>query len=127
MRQIPEPGAIMQQIKLVDLAAQNTEICTEVERELNEIHRDTAYIGGPQVAAFEEEFAEYLGVRRVVGVGSGTDALRLALLALGVGPGDEVITVPMTFISAAPPIPHPRAPPCFVECAPIPRHMTPIA
>src|SRR5260370_26151615 len=109
MMQIPEPGAIMQRIKLVDLAAQNTEICTEVGRELDEIHRDTAYVGGPQVAAFEEEFADYLGLRRVLGVGSGTDALPLALLALGVGPRDEVITVPMTFLAPAPAIAHPGA------------------
>jgi dTDP-4-amino-4,6-dideoxygalactose transaminase len=127
MMQIPEPGAMMRPIKLVDLAAQNTEIWTEVERELDEIHRDTAYIGGPQVAAFEEEFAEYLGVRCVAGVGSGTDALRLALLALGVGPGDEVITVPMTFIATAAAIAHTGARPVFVDVDPMTCNMSPTA
>ena len=81
-------------IKFVDLAAQNREIMSASEREFEEIHERTSYVGGPQVAAFETEFAAFLGVRHVVGVRSGTDALRLALLALGIGPGDEVITAP---------------------------------
>src|SRR5216684_8640737 len=89
----------MQQIKFVDLAAQNAEIHDEVERNFARIHAETAYIGGPAVKQFEEEFAAFLGVRHVIGVNSGTDALRLALLALRIGPGDEVITTPMTFIA----------------------------
>ncbi len=61
---------------------------------------DTAgFIGGPQVAAFEEEFGAYCEADHCVGVGSGTDALRFALMALGIGPGDTVITVPNTFIA----------------------------
>jgi dTDP-4-amino-4,6-dideoxygalactose transaminase len=88
-------------IKFVDLAAQNSEIRERVERELDAMHRDTAYIGGAQVEAFEQEFANFLGVRHVIGVGSGTDALRLALLAAGIGCGDQVITTPMTFIATA--------------------------
>lgn len=88
-------------IKFVDLAAQNDEIRARVDAEHQRIHDHTAYIGGPQVAQFEHTFADYLGVKHVVGVGSGTDALRLALLAAGVGPGDEVVTTPMTFIATA--------------------------
>jgi dTDP-4-amino-4,6-dideoxygalactose transaminase len=87
-------------IKFVDLAAQNQEVAEQVERMFTEIHLDTAYVGGFHIAAFEREFARFLGVRNVVGVGSGTDALRLALLASGIGPGDEVITTPMTFIAS---------------------------
>src|SRR5690349_15331275 len=78
-------------IKFVDLAAQNAEIQGDVERAMVQVHNNTAYIGGPNVTAFEEEFAAFVGVKRVVGVGSGTDALRLTLLALGIGAGDEVI------------------------------------
>lgn len=102
-------------VRFVDLRAQNREIETRVQRELAAIHENTAYIGGPAVAAFEAEFARYLGVRRVVGVSSGTDALRLALLALGVGPGDEVITAPMTFIATAEAIVQTGARPVFVD------------
>jgi dTDP-4-amino-4,6-dideoxygalactose transaminase len=105
-------------IKFNDLAAQNRDIHDDVERAFEQIHRNTAYVGGAQVEAFERDFAEYLGVRRLVGVSSGTDALRLALLALGIGPGDEVITVPMTFIATAEAIVQTGARPVFVDVDP---------
>jgi dTDP-4-amino-4,6-dideoxygalactose transaminase len=105
-------------IKFLDLNAQNEEIRQDVECGMAEMHRNTAYIGGPAVAAFEKNFADYLGVRRVIGVGSGTDALRLSLLALGIGPGDEVITVPMTFIATAEAIYQTGACPVFVDVDP---------
>ena len=70
-------------IKFLDLAAQNREIMSQVERGFEEIHEKTSYVGGPQVAAFENEFASFLGARHLVSVSSGTDALRLALLAIG--------------------------------------------
>jgi len=76
-------------IKFIDLAAQNQEITERIEHELGEIHSRTAYVGGEQVAEFEKEFARFLGAERVVGLANGTDALRLALLAIGVGAGDE--------------------------------------
>jgi dTDP-4-amino-4,6-dideoxygalactose transaminase len=97
------------------VAAQNREVRERVDREFEDIHARTEYIGGNQVLAFEREFASYLGVRKVVGVNSGTDALRLALLALGVGPGDEVITVPLTFIATAEAIVQVGARPVFVD------------
>jgi dTDP-4-amino-4,6-dideoxygalactose transaminase len=108
----------MQQIKFVDLAAQNAEIRDDVERSFAQIHSQTAYIGGPAVKQFEDEFAAYLGVRHVVGVNSGTDALRLVLLALGIGPGDEVITTPMTFIATVEAIVQAGARPVFVDVEP---------
>ena len=108
----------MQQVKFVDLAAQNAEIHDEVERNFARIHAETAYIGGPAVKQFEEEFAAFLGVRHVIGVNSGTDALRLALLALGIGPGDEVITTPMTFIATVEAIVQVGARPVFVDVEP---------
>src|SRR5512136_2909088 len=75
----------------------------ELEEELVEVFRDclhtASFVGGPQVQAFEEEFAEFCGTTFCVAVNSGTDALRFALIAAGIGPGDEVITVPNTFIA----------------------------
>ena len=105
-------------IKFIDLAAQNQEIAERVARELEQIHSRTAYIGGEQVEKFEQEFARYLGVKRVIGVANGTDALRLALFALGIGAGDEVITVPMTFIATAAAIVQTGARPVFVDIDP---------
>ena len=105
-------------IKFLDLAAQNREIMSQVERGFEEIHEKTSYVGGPQVAAFENEFANFLGARHVVSVSSGTDALRLALLAIGIGPGDEVITTPMTFIATAEAIVQTGARPALVDIDP---------
>ncbi len=106
------------QIKFVDLVSQNAEIRERVERELIKIHFDAGYIGGPQVKAFEEEFAAFLGARHAISLGSGTDAIRLALLAVGVGPGTEVITTPMTFIATAAAIRQTGARPTLVDIDP---------
>jgi dTDP-4-amino-4,6-dideoxygalactose transaminase len=114
-------------IKFVDLAAQNAEIMSQTEAALAELHRQTAYVGGPSVAAFEHAFASYLGVKRTIGVGSGTDALRLALLAAGVGPGCEVLTVPLTFIATAEAIVQTGARPVLIDVDPIRRTMDPQA
>src|SRR5437899_11217225 len=89
-------GASMK-IKFVDLAAQNTEIKSVAEALIDQIHSNSSYVGGQQVSAFESAFAEFIGVKHVIGTSSGTDALRLALLGLGIRPGDSVITTPMTF------------------------------
>jgi dTDP-4-amino-4,6-dideoxygalactose transaminase len=120
-------GELVMHIKFVDLAAMNDEIRERVDRELAEIHKNTAYIGGPHVEAFEKEFAAYLGVPYVVGVGSGTDALRLALMALDVGAGDEVITTPMTFIATAASIIQTGAKPVFVDVDPETCNLSPAA
>jgi dTDP-4-amino-4,6-dideoxygalactose transaminase len=105
-------------IKFINLAAQNQEIAQRIEHELEQVHSHSSYVGGEQVEKFEQEFANYLGVKRVVGVANGTDALRLALLALGVGAGDEVITVPMTFIATAASIVQTGARPVLVDIDP---------
>jgi dTDP-3-amino-3,4,6-trideoxy-alpha-D-glucose transaminase len=76
------------------------------------------YILGPDVEAFETEFADYLGARHAVGVANGTDALTLALKALGVGPGDEVVVPSFTFYASAEAIPPTGARPVFCDVDP---------
>src|SRR6266511_2797149 len=68
---------------------------------LDRVARSGRYVLGPEVEAFEEEFARYLGVRHCIGVANGTDALTIALRALGVGPGDEVVVPSFTFYATA--------------------------
>jgi len=105
----------MMQVPFLDLKAQYLSIKDEIQASLNKVLDQTAFAGGPFVAQFEKEFAEFCQVDHCVGVGSGTDALWLALLALGVGPGDEVITVPDTFIATAEAISYCGATPVFVD------------
>ena len=76
------------------------------------------YILGPEVAAFEREFADYLGARHAIGVANGTDALTIALRALGVGPGDEVVVPSFTFYASAEAIPPTGARPVFCDVDP---------
>src|SRR5688500_787814 len=73
------------------------------------------YILGPEVEAFESELAAYLGVAHVVGVANGTDALTIALRALGVGPGDDVVVPAFTFYASAEAIPATGARPVFCD------------
>jgi dTDP-4-amino-4,6-dideoxygalactose transaminase len=112
-------------IKFVDLASQNLEIADRVQRDMEEVHQNTAYVGGPQVEAFERKFADFQGARHAVGVASGTDALRLSLTAIGVGPGDAVITSPMTFIATAAAIHQTGALPVFVDVDPETGNLSP--
>jgi len=102
-------------VPFLDLKTQYLSIKDEIQAALNKVLDQTAFAGGPFVAQFEKEFAEFCQVDHCVGVGSGTDALWLALLALGVGPGDEVITVPDTFIATAEAISYCGATPVFVD------------
>ncbi|WP_141014146.1 DegT/DnrJ/EryC1/StrS family aminotransferase [Nocardioides sambongensis] len=88
-------------IPLVDLASQHAEIADEIRPALDRVFATTGFIGGPEVAALEEEYAAFVGADHCVGVANGTDALELALRALGVGPGDEVILPANTFIATA--------------------------
>lgn len=88
-------------IPLVDLRAQYEAIKADIDTAIAAVIRDAAFIGGRYLAEFEGEFATYCGTRHAVGVGSGTEALRLALHAAGIGLGDEVLTVPNTFIATS--------------------------
>ena len=91
----------MTRIPLVDLAAAHAEVAEEVEIGFKRILAATAFIGGAEVAAFEQEYAAFSGLPHCIGVANGTDALELALRAAGVGPGDEVILPANTFIATA--------------------------
>ncbi len=88
-------------IPFVDLGAQYQSIKAEIDQAIQNVINETAFIGGKYVVAFEKEFAEYLGVSNCIGVGNGTDALTLALKALGVKEGDEVIVPANTFIGTS--------------------------
>ena len=102
-------------IPFVDLRAQHEQVRLEIELVMKDIIVRSSFIGGSYLAAFEAQFAEYLGVKQVVGVANGTDALWLALAALGVGPGDAVITTPNTFIATVEAITRAGAQPLFVD------------
>lgn len=102
-------------VPISNLHAHHVHLKGELTAVIEEVIEASAFSGGPFVSRFEEEFAHYCGVDHVVGVGSGTDALWLTLLALGIGPGDEVITVPMTFIATAEAISRTGALPVFVD------------
>ena len=106
------------QVPFLDLKVQYRQIEAELKPILEDIMANGAFIGGPQVAAFEEEFAAFCGGGYCVGLNSGTDALRFALMAAGVGPGDEVITVPHTFIATTEAISQAGAVPVFVDIEP---------
>ncbi|WP_019867811.1 DegT/DnrJ/EryC1/StrS family aminotransferase [Methylovulum miyakonense] len=105
-------------IPMVNLKAQYTEIKDEVEQGLAQTIENCSFILGPNVQAFEQECAAYLGVKHALGVASGTDALHLALLAEGIGKGDEVITTAFTFIATAEAIKYVGATPVFVDIDP---------
>lgn len=102
-------------IPMVDLKTQYHNLKNEIDQAVLNAIESGQYILGPNVTAFEQEAADYLGAPHAVGVASGTDALHLALLAAGIGPGDEVITSPFTFIATAEAIRYCGATPVFVD------------
>jgi dTDP-4-amino-4,6-dideoxygalactose transaminase len=103
------------QVPFLDLRVQHEPLMTELLDAFRQVTETSAFAGGPFVARFETEFAAYCQTRHALGVGSGTDALWLSLLALGVGPGDEVITVPNSFMATAEAISLCGARPVFVD------------
>jgi dTDP-4-amino-4,6-dideoxygalactose transaminase len=105
-------------IPLLDLKAQYQTIKGELDAAVLRVLENAQFILGPEVAAFEKEFAGYCGAAEAVGVNSGTSALHLALLACGIGPGDEVITTPFTFVASAASIVYTGATPVFVDIDP---------
>jgi len=105
-------------IPLFGTGAQLDEIRPQLERRILGVLDSGRFVGGPEVEAFEREFAEYLGVSEVVGVGNGTDAITIALMCLGVGPGDDVVVPSFTFYASAEAIPHTGARPVFCDVDP---------
>ncbi|MFB0524459.1 MAG: DegT/DnrJ/EryC1/StrS family aminotransferase, partial [Phycisphaerae bacterium] len=83
-------------VPFLDLKVQYESIRNEITSALQEVLDNTAFAGGPYVEKFEEEFASFCQCESAIGVGSGTAALWMALLAIGIGQGDEVITTPNT-------------------------------
>jgi len=106
-------------VPLVDLRAQYLTLEKEIQARLLQVLQNMDLVLGENVEALEQEFAAYCGARYGVGVGSGTDALHLALRALGIRPGDEVITVSHTFVATAEAIVHADARPVFVDIDPV--------
>lgn len=88
------------QIQMVDLRSQYATIAGEIKKALEEVMKNSAFIGGPAVEKFKEELQEYLGVRHVIPCGNGTDALQIALMTLGLEAGDEVIVPSFTFVAS---------------------------
>lgn len=105
-------------IPFLDIASQQAEIADEVLPVWQAQFTSAGFIGGPEVSAFEEEYAAYIGVEHVIGVSNGTDALELAFRAVGVGPGDEVIMPANTFIATAEAASRIGAIPVFVDVDP---------
>lgn len=102
-------------VPFVDLKVQHAEVAAEVLDGFAEVLEAGDYIGGGAVWAFEEEYAAFCGVRHCIGVGNGTDALELALRALGVGHGDEVVVPAATFIATAEAVLRAGARPVFAD------------
>ncbi|HEX6636897.1 MAG TPA: DegT/DnrJ/EryC1/StrS family aminotransferase [Steroidobacteraceae bacterium] len=105
-------------IPFVDLKSQYLSIKAEVDAAILKTIESCAFTLGPDVAAFENEFAAYSNVKHGIAVNNGTSALHLALLAAGIGEGDEVITVPFTFVASVAAIYYSRATPVFVDIDP---------
>jgi dTDP-4-amino-4,6-dideoxygalactose transaminase len=105
-------------IPFLDLVTVHRELRKELAAVFHTALDSAGFIGGPMVQAFEREFAQFSETRFCVGMGSGTDALRLALLAAGVQPGDTVLTVPLTFIATTEAISQVGARPDFVDIDP---------
>lgn len=113
-------------IPFLDLKAQYRGIQEEIGRAIAGVLESGQFVLGKEVAAFEEEFAQYCGGGQAIGVNSGTSALHLALLAAGVGPGDEVITTPFTFAATVAAIHYSGATPVLADIDPLTFNLDPV-
>ena len=105
-------------VPFVDLRAQYRAIKEEIDEAVARVINSAAFILGPEVERFEEEFAAYCGARFCVGVSNGTAAIQLALMASGLGAGDEVIVPANTFFATAEAVSTASATPVFVDADP---------
>lgn len=114
-------------VPLVDLAWQHAQVAAEVEAGFASVLERTAFIKGAEVAAFEEALARYTGTAHVVGVANGTEAVELALRAVGVGRNDQVVLPANTFIATAEAVWRAGATPVLVDCDPVHQLIDPVA
>jgi UDP-2-acetamido-2-deoxy-ribo-hexuluronate aminotransferase len=105
----------MKPIQMVDLKQQYFKIKNEVDTAIRDVVESTVFIGGPQVNLFAQNLSQYLGIRHVIPCANGTDALQIAMMALGLQPGDEVITPSFTYVATTEVIALLRLKPVFVE------------
>src|SRR5690349_4564392 len=108
----------MRPIQMVDLKEQYQNIKNEVDSAISNVLESSAFINGPQVQRFATALANYNGVQQVVPCANGTDALQIAMMALGLQPGDEVITPSFTYIATTEVIGLLRLTPVFVDVDP---------
>ena len=102
-------------VPFLDMKARHAPLREELMHAVGAVIDSGVFAGGPAVERFERDFAAYCGTRSAVGVGSGTEALWLTMVAMGIGPGDEVITVPMSFVATVEAICLAGAKPVFVD------------
>ena len=105
-------------IPFVDLRSQYALLKAEIDAAMMQVLSDTAFIGGRYASVFEEAFAQYLAIEHCIAVANGTDALEIALAAIGIGVGDEVLVPANTFIATAEAVSNVGAVPVFVDCDP---------
>jgi len=105
----------MKPIQMVDLKQQYKKIKNEIDAAVMGVIESTSFIGGPQVSAFAQNLSQYLGIKHVIPCANGTDALQIAMMALGLEPGDEVITPSFTYIATTEVIALLKLKPVFVE------------
>lgn len=114
-------------VPFFDLSRQHAETRKAISKAMDGVLESQSFILGPEVSRFEAALAKLLGGLKVVGCASGTDALILALLALGVGSGDEVVTTPFSFVATASSITRVGAKPVFADLSPGSFHLDPAA
>lgn len=112
---------------MVDLKSQYDKINAQIDEEIRKVMEGTAFINGPAVSQFQDSLEKYLGIRHVIPCANGTDALQIAMMALGLKPGDEVITASFTFIATAEVIALLRLKPVLVEVDPDTFTIDPVA
>lgn len=108
----------MKKIQMVDLRSQYLNMKEEIDKAVHEVIDSCAFINGPSVQAFQKDLEKYLGIKHVIPCANGTDALQVAMMALGLQPGDEVITTSFTFIATAEVIALLRLTPVLVDVDP---------